>query len=342
MGLALDVDGADADSAWSALRARPDWAPLVARLQPRETAGRATVAFALGDSMTVAEGVAVDPRSGRTFVSSIRYGTITMRDGLGQRPFVRPPTGGTWWALLGLAPDPERGLLWASTAAMPPFASYAAADSNRTGLVAFDLFAGAPLARIELPRDGRPHVLGDISVLADGAVVAADAAGGALYIVAPRTTTLRALVPPGALPSPQGSTAASDGRRIFVADYVKGIVAVDRRSGAVRVLAKPDTLALVGIDGLARVGNELVAVQNGTRPQRVLRLTLDTAETRVEKWEVLVAGAPLLDEPTHVTITPGREALVVANSGSNAFTEAGARRPDMPLSAPRVLRIPLF
>jgi len=71
MGLALDVDGADADSAWSALRARPDWAPLVARLQPRETAGRATVAFALGDSMTVAEGVAVDPRSGRTFVSRI-------------------------------------------------------------------------------------------------------------------------------------------------------------------------------------------------------------------------------------------------------------------------------
>ena len=341
MGLALDTDGPDADSAWIPLHARADWAPLAARLRPRATPGRATVAFALGDSTAMAEGVAHDARTARTFVASIRRGTVTVRDGMGQRVFVHAPSEGDWWSLLGLAVDVKRGLLWASTAALPHFAARAAADSNRTALVAFDLFTGAARGRVELAPDGRRHVLGDISLLDDGTVIAADAEGGMLYALEPRGTALRPLVAAGVLPSPQGSAGARDRHQLFVADYVKGIVVVDRRKGTVRPLARPDSLALVGIDGLVRVGDELIAVQNGTRPQRVLRLTLDPLQTRVVKWEVLAAGAPTLDEPTHVAPFGPGQVLVVANSGWNRFTDEGLRRPDLALEPSRVLRIPL-
>ena len=53
------------------------------------------------------------------------------------------------------------------------------------------------------------------------------------------------------------------------------------------------------------------------------------------------AGAPTLDEPTHVSLTPEGDALVVANSGWSRFSEAGAPREETRLEAGRVLRIPL-
>jgi len=60
------------------------------------------------------------------------------------------------------------------------------------------------------------------------------------------------------------------------------------------LLAPADT-TLLGCDGLVRVGNStLIAVQNGVRPARILRLALDPSNSVVTDVTVLAAGHPAM------------------------------------------------
>jgi hypothetical protein len=68
-------------------------------------------------------------------------------------------------------------------------------------------------------------------------------------------------------------------------------------------------IALSGIDGLKVYGGSFIAVQNGTQPPRIARMSLD-----LKQYEVLEANWQGLGEPTHGTIV-GNRYLFVANTG---------------------------
>src|SRR6185436_1010849 len=106
--------------------------------------------------------------------------------------------------------------------------------------------------------------------------------------------------------SPQTPAPESDGT-VYVPDYSLGIARVDTRTGAVSWLSASPDIALSGIDGLywigriGRIQNALIAVQNGTHPPRVVRLTLSPDGGSVTAATVL-AASPDLGEPTHAVI----------------------------------------
>ena len=96
--------------------------------------------------------------------------------------------------------------------------------------------------------------------------------GGGVYLVRPGGRVLEALVNPGVLGSPQTPALGSDGRRLYVADYIRGIAMVDLNTRLVHWLQRPPECAVSGIDGLSFTGHSLLAVQNGTDPARLLRI----------------------------------------------------------------------
>ena len=139
--------------------------------------------------------------------------------------------------------------------------------------------------------------------------------------------------------SPQGSALSADGRTLWLADYALGIVAVDPATGAARNVAQPWDASLLGIDALLAVENDLIAVQNGVRPARVLRIGVDPATGALGSWQVLAAALPAFEEPTGATISDGRLYLI-ANSHWDRF-EDGALADPQSLSPPRILSIGL-
>jgi hypothetical protein len=129
-----------------------------------------------------------------------------------------------------------------------------------------------------------------------------------------------------------------DGRRLLVADYALGLVAVDLASGAARPLPFPRaTTTLLGVDGLTRQGDALLAIQNGVAPQRVLRLRLDPGESRVEAVEVLESNHAEFDEPTN-GVAVGGDFYFVGNSQWGAFDGPKVREGKRP-RPPVVLRL---
>jgi hypothetical protein len=192
-------------------------------------------------------------------------------------------------------------------------------------LLAFDLGSGDLVRRLELPSDGAPHSLGDMALGPDGTLVLSDSRSGELWRLRPAGKALELLVPRDVLVSPQGIAFPPDGKRVLVADYARGIAQVDLATGAVTWLPQPRDLAASGIDGLVLTGRDLVALQNGIRPPRVLHLRLDRDHAAIERWSVIEAGTPMLSEPTHGVAVDGW-VYYIANAGWDRLEEDGRVR----------------
>lgn len=332
-GLTADVA---ADTALASVRSEPGWAAIAERIAGNaRPVGSAQVAITSRDSAFLPEGVAFDARTGRFFLSSLRHGGVASYGQDGTWAEFVPARRDGQWSMLALAADTLTRTLWATTAASPLFAGYQAADSGKSSVLAYDLDTGTLRRRFDAETEG-PHTLGDMAVAPDGTVYVSDADEGVVYRIERGGTEMEPFAAEG-LVSPQGIAVSGDGRRLYVADYVRGIAIVDRANGEVSWVQAPDSIAISGIDGLVRAGRGLVALQNGVSPKRVVYLELDAAGTAVTGWRALESGTPLLTQPTHGVVVGG-EIFFIADSGWERIGDEGAVRPGMVLEPAHVLR----
>jgi hypothetical protein len=105
-------------------------------------------------------------------------------------------------------------------------------------------------------------------------------------------------------------------------------------------LRHPGRQTLLGIDGLYRYGNSLIAIQNGVRPQRVLRLGLNGSGEKIETIEILESSLPIFDDPT-LGVIVGDALYFIANSHWPQFNAEGNLPPAERLTPPTVLRVAL-
>jgi len=300
--------------------------------------GAPALVFRLPDPDMISEDIAFDAARSLFLVSSVHHGGIYAKRVPGGSPASVKFNADSSWGILALGVDSARGMLWATTSALPMAAHYSASDSGRSALLGFDLASGALRQRWAAPDTGA-HVLGDLTIGANGAVYVADGLGSGVYVLDSGSSTLRTLVPRGVLVSPQTPALSRDGATLFVPDYAIGIAAVRVATGEVTWIAHSDSLALTGIDGMYRVGNDLIVVQNGLEPNRIVRLTLDPAMRRVARASTLVRGSSAVDI-THATISRGW-LYFIRKSGWDRVADDGTMRAGAAGDAPVVVRVSL-
>jgi hypothetical protein len=121
-----------------------------------------------------------------------------------------------------------------------------------------------------------------------------------------------------------------------VADYVRGIFAIDLKTKTYQKLSSSETATVVGIDGLYFYNDSLIATQNGVKPNRVLRLMLNKDRRGIEKVNVLESNHKLFLEITLGTMV-GDSLYYVGNSQFGDYLND--RKID--LTFPIILRLPL-
>ncbi len=243
-----------------------------------------------------AEDVAYDEETRTFYVASTSRRAIVAVDAAGAtRDFVTPGAAGIGSVCaLGIAGD----RLYAASAELPEMQGYRDAAPHPTALYVFALHTAAPLGKVALPDDGKPHALTDMTVAANGTIYVSDSSGGQVYRLPVGGRALEALTAPGQLGSPQTPALSADGHHLYIADYDNGIARLDLDTRALSLLEAPG-MELRGIDGLYRHEGELLAVQNGTRTPRIMRLRLDPSGSRVVVREVLEQRTAAVSEPNH-------------------------------------------
>ena len=120
----------------------------------------------------------------------------------------------------------------------------------------------------------------------------------------------------------QGIATTKDAKGFIVADYSMGLFFIDRATKATQRVDYAGGTTLLGIDGLIRNGNTLIAVQNGIAPARILAITLDASGNSVTGAKVLSANDPNIPEPSLGTMRAD-DYCVVANAQWSRFNEDG-------------------
>lgn len=326
-GFSTDVT---ADDILGRMAIESDFAPVLRRLNANAApAGRLEPVGSI-EGAFIAEGVAWDAARNRWLISGVHGRTIVSVKNdarLSRYLAAEAEVEG----VQGLALDAARGVLWAGSSGLPQAKNLPAGHRGRAGLLKIDLASGRLLARYDPPpaSGGAGRAFGDLTVGPDGTVYVSDSIAGEIWRLAPGAGALDLVVVAGSLGSPQGLVVTPDGKRLIVADYSSGLNVVEIATGAVARMPVPDNASLLGIDGLIADGGDLIAFQIGVQPQRVVRLKLDAAASRVESWTVLAANLPDLEEPTSGVVV-GDDLVFIGRSQWADFTDDGALRRNPP------------
>lgn len=273
MGLSLKLSGSER---FAGLRSAPGYDDLLAAFAGNgEPVERSEEIVALEQKDFWPEGVAFDPTTGYFYLSSIRHREIwRIRPG---EPAVRiAGREKGLGAVFGMRIDGDR--LLAATGRWPDMQGYFEGDPHFAAIIEFDLRNGQVLAEHRLTNTEKDTLLGDLLIAADGRVYTTDGVGGIVYQLDRENSTFTPLAE--GFRSPQGIVDWDD-ETLIMADYSAGLVRIDRRNGEHQLIDLPATTASVGTDGLYRYGGELIAIQNGISPMRIVAFRLSNDGSRV-------------------------------------------------------------
>jgi len=293
-------------------------------------------AFTLPDMTGLVEGIGYRAKTGAFYFGDVHLRCVWLRTRDGKVRRLTQPDD----RLLGVfrvAVDEPRRALWASMGALPEMEGFSDAVAGAGGLAEIDLESGRVRRVVRAPADGAKHLVGDLVLLPDGTIYATDTTAPVIWRLAPKGTALESVAPAMTFRSLQGIAPSADGRGLFVTDYPVGVIYLDLATKTTRTLTAPDGVNVRGCDTLVRAPDgSLIAVQNGTKQQRVLRIRVDAGATAITSVDVLAADDAMVDA-TLGTIA-GADFVFIADGGWNRFGAGKAATTPRPVP---VLRVPL-
>lgn len=322
---------------FAVLRGRPEFEAAVRKLavnlQPK---GAGDIIFSLREVTGLIEGIAWREKTGTFFFGDVNGRAVWRRgaDGVLAR---FTPENDELLGVFGLLVDEDRGALWAACSAVPAMRGFSAEQDGRAALAEIDLESGAvrqiiPIVRSAGDRDS--HVLGDLAMSPDGDIFLTDSGASKIWRYSPTGNGLEPFLESNEFMSLQGIVVLPDGETLVVADHANGLLAVDTRARTVRRLAAPTNTTLVGLDGLTlALKGEILAIQNGLRPNRVLRISLAAGAADVVDLTVLEAGHLTMAAPSLGCIGPDGHFFYVGNAGWTRFENTDGA-PSAPRSVP--------
>ncbi|HEY2469635.1 MAG TPA: hypothetical protein VGI45_17575 [Terracidiphilus sp.] len=291
----------------------------------------AEAAFNLPDAGIVAEDIDYDPASKSFLITSVlQKKIIRVAPSGAAADFAQSPHH---WPMLAIKVDSARHLVWATEVALDGFTAAPKADWGHSAVLCFDLSSGKLLHRVEGPAQS---ALGDMVLAQNGDPILSDGSGGGIYRL---THAHLSLINGTDFISPQTPAPLPDPNHVLVPDYVRGIAILDLQNGHVEWLNhdQPPTVALNGVDGLYFHRGTLLLTQNGTSPERVVRLQLDASLARILSSQIIERATPTLGDPTHGVVV-GDTFYYIANSGWSELDDHGAVKPGSRLTPARIMR----
>jgi sugar lactone lactonase YvrE len=297
-----------------------------------EPVGKAETVFTLPESIRLPEAFGWDESRQKFLIGTMAGGEVyaVAKDGQAEELLKADADNGLW-AIIGVLADAPRNRLWVTSAAIPGAARFDPIDKGRSALFEFKLDTLEMVQRYPVPVDGNAHILGNMVLAPNGDLFAADRALPLVYSKPANEDKLKPVLVLKDMISQRGIAMQPDGHLMYVADREMGIAVIDFTARQAGSLAGPESLNLAGIDGLYLKDNVLYIIQNGIRPQRIMRLQLDADGKRIESVRPLAVAQPEFDFPSFGAIV-GDDIYYFASS--QGIGKAGAEKPVSVLRTP--------
>ncbi len=300
--------------------------------------GEGEVAFEVAPNDLLLDSMTWDPKGQVFLFGSARDGKVYRRKADGTLEAFTEPDPEHAGAVTALAVDAQRNTLWVASAAIPHFQGFQAGKAGKAHLVKYDLGSGRRQATYPLPEDRLPHVPAVLAVAGDGRVYIGEGLRGQLFLF--NGEAVEPLLAEVRLGGIRGLTLSADGRILYFADVDQGVFGLELARKTAFDLRRPPTVTLAGVEGLYAYEDQLVLVQSGMSPRRVMRLKLEEEGRSVAQAVPIEANHPAFEAPTWGVVR-GDDLFFIANSQRRHYDGYGLPKSTAGREPLKVFRTPI-
>lgn len=198
------------------------------------------------------------------------------------------------FSVFAMKTDSKGKYLWVATGAMPEMIGYSKEIEGKSEVLKIDVTSKKIVKRF--PVEGN-HVFGDLVLDKKDNVYISDSGDALIYKISDDKLSVWLDLKPEAF-NLQGITFNEKQSKIYIADYLKGILVIDVQNPQNRNwLDFPKGTTPKGIDGLVFNKNSLFAIHNGVKPIRIIQYHLNKNQNKISSFKIIDHNRPEFDEP---------------------------------------------
>jgi hypothetical protein len=206
------------------------------------------------------------------------------------------------YSVFALKTDSDEKYIWVACSAIPQMKGFSKEMNGKSEILKIEIATKKLAKRYTV--DGN-HVFGDLIITKNNDVYISDSAEPLIYKIENENLVVWKNLRKEAF-NLQGIALNKNESKLFVADYLKGIISIDIKSQKGNWLEFPEEASKKGIDGLVFYKNSLIAIQNGVVPIRIVRYNLNETETKIIDFKVLDSNRKEFAEPGLATLVKNK------------------------------------
>lgn len=206
------------------------------------------------------------------------------------------------YSVFALKTDSNQKYLWVACSAIPEMKGFTRTDEGKSEILKIEIATQKLVQRYSVEGS---HVFGDIIVAKNNDVYISDSSEPLIYKIEKDNLLLWKDLKKEAF-NLQGIAFDEYESKLFIADYLKGVLVIDIKTKEDSWLDFPEETSKKGIDGLVFYKKSLIAIQNGVVPIRIVRYKLNESATKIIDFFVIDNNREVFNEPALATLVQNK------------------------------------
>jgi len=206
------------------------------------------------------------------------------------------------YSVFALKTDNNQKYLWVACSAIPEMKGFTKKDEGKSEILKIEIATQKLVQRYSVEGS---HVFGDITVAKNNDVYISDSLEPLIYKIEKDSLLLWKDLKKEAF-NLQGIALDENESKLFIADYLKGVLVIDIKTKEHSWLDFPEETSKKGIDGLVFYKKSLIAIQNGVVPIRIVRYKLNESDTKITDFVVMDNNRKVFNEPALATLVQNK------------------------------------
>ncbi len=222
------------------------------------------------------ENIAYDAKNERFLLASIRSGAIyelNKNQEFKEIIAAGDPATGPWGAV-DLVIDEANDLLWVASSTMPQYTGTTQANFGQSMITKYQLSSLEILQGFALKGAQEPMLFSALHLSEQGNLYFVNLFNNQTFKVAKDADSIEALLVLKNLSAIKSITTNSDENILYVSDYDLGVFAIDLETQKIGQIGSSSKGFTAGYDDVFYHQGDLVVIQNGVSPARIMRLVL--------------------------------------------------------------------
>ncbi len=241
--------------------------------------GEGSQVFAVSDDYSgmLFENMVYDPNAERFLLGSVRAGVIyEYSEKNGFKEFINPSNPATGpWGIIDIAIDTEADLLWTASATMPHYTGTTQANFGNAMVSKFKLSSGELINNFAMAKSTEPMLFSHLHVTAGQNLYFTNVFNSDVFKVAKDSEQVEPMFTLTGLNSIKAITTNTDETILYVSDFELGLFVVNLETKQTAPLMRDQSGFFAGINDLFYDEGDLVAIQSGVQPARLMRYVLE-------------------------------------------------------------------